>query len=107
MTDYEFLKSHEAHYSREKSQIESAVSEYKRQVKDLYECYGKPSQRKQDIWEDIRQFSFRFKTHTKPSVISYNTSIFTAGFIVHTDEGETWFVYIKPSGTYTMLIPNS
>lgn len=107
MNEYEFLKSHEVHYSREKSQIIHAVLAYKKGAKDLYECHRKPSQRKQYIWEDIRQFSFRFKTHTKPSVISYNPNFFTAGFIVHTDEGETWFVYIKSSGTYTMLIPNS
>lgn len=54
---------------------------------DIFKAYGRPSQRKIEIWRDIEnQYEY-------PKVISKNTSVFTAG--AFTNDGE--FIYIKPS----------
>lgn len=61
----------------------------------LYDAYGRPSQKKYDAWKRCEVFCKECGGESL-KVISYNTYVFTAGFVFVKD-GKRMFMLITPS----------
>lgn len=73
---------------REKRELIRAYARYNEsEWRDIFMAYGRPSQRKIKIWNEIENM------YESPKVLSRNTSVFTAGAFIK--DGE--FILIKPS----------
>lgn len=73
---------------RERDQLILAYENYnKNRYGDIFGAYGRPSQKKIRIWQEIKYL------YKSPRVLSRNTNVFTAG--AFTEDGE--FILIKPS----------
>ena len=70
-----------------------AVSKYG--YRHLYDCYKQPSWAKMSAEEAITNEMY-IRDGFGYSVISYNTSIFTCGYLFNRD-GELWFAVHTPS----------
>ena len=79
-------------------QAENAYDRYLASDMDtLYKAYGRISAKKQQAWEDCLVLCREYGG-TDLKVITYNTYVFTAGFVYTDEEGDRMFMYITPSG---------
>ncbi|WP_288646239.1 hypothetical protein [uncultured Pediococcus sp.] len=73
---------------RERDQLVLAYENYnKNRYGNIFGAYGRPSQKKVEIWQEIESL------YKSPRVLSKNTNFFTAGAFM--EDGE--FILIKPS----------
>lgn len=72
----------------------------------LYDCYNRPSQAKERAFkycEDLRDKYQDSTTRSYYGILSYNTSIFTYGFI-GIYEGKKAVFYITPTSDFVSII---
>lgn len=69
----------------------------------IFEAYGKPSQAKIEAWADCHEMCYKHRGQGL-RVISKNCHIFTAGFTFKGNFGNTYFTYITPTYSATVLI---
>lgn len=82
------------------SQVKAYYESYRRAVskhgyRGIFDCYNNPSWAKIKAERDIVTECYK-KGGYAYSVISYNTSIFTCGYLFNRD-GELWFAVHTPS----------
>lgn len=105
MNELEFLKSHE---TKSKVTRENTIwwLNYSKNARrsGLHSCYKNPSIYKEQIWYEILDLNMQFKNSSPVFIVSYNIYVFTAGFTVTDENGDLWFVLIKPSKTVTFKL---
>lgn len=69
---------------------------------DLYHCYGKYSISKEYAMKYCRELEEKYNGHSL-KIISYNTSIFTVGFIGYIDGKEAFFYITRDYDKYIFL----
>ena len=82
------------------SQVKSYYEHYMYAVnrygyRSIYDCYKNPSWAKASVERDIAKEIYNRDGHGY-SVISYNTTMFTCGYLFNRD-GELWFAVHTPS----------
>ena len=69
---------------------------------DLFDAYGRPSERKREAWKECKALCEKMGG-TDLRIIGHNSSFFSAGF-THMDNGTEKFVYITHCGTRSEAI---
>lgn len=69
---------------------------------ELYHCYDRYSENKCRAMDYCRELEEKYNGHSL-KIISYNTSIFTVGFIGYIDEKEAFFYITRDYDRYIFL----
>lgn len=72
-------------------------------VYDISQAYSRPSYKKMEAWQYCKDLRDKYEGWDL-RIVSYNTFVFTAGFICPGPDGERVYVHITPSHDYCMII---